>query len=462
MNAQQIVEITPKQQNQEFDTEYEKRQTFRGGMFRKDPNAWIYTSDFSKRFDMPSSWVSAELSEGIEAFAIRYQPFFVELCPPEQECFKPANCYLDIYAKNDAQLPWLDEKQGHLDLDFPESPWFHLNFTANDYESVIATRGFSLRLRGLEGNIYEGRVVEFQRERFQGMDLISSIFPCNVLGKTKSLILGERDESKEIYLSDEFLLRASQKVFSRKKDYPENLEATFRISSSFEELKKIKSSTPLPYEWVYSKGFSQRFSLPEISVSENLEEGIAAIVYRKQSYASERCGFFGEEDSCQFSTSTIKLDVFLESDLELVWAPNVDSKLSDSDPYLSTYYLPEHRNELKVFGHAKKYMKFVQPAGFLGLNSVEKGGYGRFEAINAHRNWQNISYFSFYGRHLTTVNDTKYLDGHLRFFATEEKNTPAFEIVLPAEFLNRVAINNSKQPNENSLIQMVKQKLKLN
>lgn len=95
-----------------------------------DPNIWVYTHRFARRFRMPDEWIAGDL-EGAEALAFRLAPDYQtcgwggdkNVCNAQQKL-----CELDVYFDHNKQnLPW-DERMRWSDLDIHASS---ANFIAN-------------------------------------------------------------------------------------------------------------------------------------------------------------------------------------------------------------------------------------------------------------------------------------------------------------------------------------------
>ncbi|MGI4848849.1 MAG: hypothetical protein ACRYGK_12020 [Janthinobacterium lividum] len=86
-----------------------------GGTKQLDPNVYVYTSEFARRFKMPEEWVSDEL-KGVDAVAFRVKPDY-PTCgwggDPKACRFDEVRCEMDLYFdKRRNPLPW--------DADYPE------------------------------------------------------------------------------------------------------------------------------------------------------------------------------------------------------------------------------------------------------------------------------------------------------------------------------------------------------
>jgi len=78
------------------------------GLYTKDPNVWVYTPEFAKRFAMPEKWATDEL-KGAQAIAYRIRFNREETCGwfrDPNACRNNYACVMDIYTDHDAGLPW--------------------------------------------------------------------------------------------------------------------------------------------------------------------------------------------------------------------------------------------------------------------------------------------------------------------------------------------------------------------
>ena len=80
------------------------------GVFRRDPNIWVYTPEVAQRSGMPMAWASTEL-KGVAAAAFRREPEGAEMdCGfggNKNACKPVVNCVLELYFdRNTHILPW--------------------------------------------------------------------------------------------------------------------------------------------------------------------------------------------------------------------------------------------------------------------------------------------------------------------------------------------------------------------
>jgi len=101
----------------------------KSGPLDADPNVYVYTAEFAKRFQMPEEWISTEL-KGVDAVAFRVVPSY-KWCGwggDPKACSEQTRCEMDLYFDHKRNpLPW-DERwpkrySGHYNLS--------VNFIAN-------------------------------------------------------------------------------------------------------------------------------------------------------------------------------------------------------------------------------------------------------------------------------------------------------------------------------------------
>ncbi len=84
----------------------------KSGPLDADPNVYVYTAEFAKRFQMPEEWVSDEL-KGVDAVAFRVVPSY-KWCGwggDPKACSEQVSCEMDLYFDHKRNpLPW-DERR---------------------------------------------------------------------------------------------------------------------------------------------------------------------------------------------------------------------------------------------------------------------------------------------------------------------------------------------------------------
>lgn len=96
-----------------------------GGVKDVDPNVYVYTREFAKRFQMPTDWVSSEL-KGVDAVSFRVVPSPYKTCgwggSPKGCRTDEVRCEMDLYFDQKSNpLPW-DER-------FPEIVSNHYGYS---------------------------------------------------------------------------------------------------------------------------------------------------------------------------------------------------------------------------------------------------------------------------------------------------------------------------------------------
>jgi len=104
---------------------YEREQGASGGVFRRDPNIWVYTTQVARDMGMPMEWASDEL-KGVVAAAFRREPEGAEQdCGwggNKNACSPVMRCVLELYFDRTVQkLPW---REGSPVVDFDTSDGF--------------------------------------------------------------------------------------------------------------------------------------------------------------------------------------------------------------------------------------------------------------------------------------------------------------------------------------------------
>lgn len=89
---------------------YEREHGGQSGVFRKDPNIWVYTTQLARDTGMPMTWASDEL-KGVVAAAFRREPEGAEQdCGwggQKNVCLPVMSCVLELYFDRTTQkLPW--------------------------------------------------------------------------------------------------------------------------------------------------------------------------------------------------------------------------------------------------------------------------------------------------------------------------------------------------------------------
>lgn len=84
------------------------------GLYLKDNNVWVYSSEFAQRFGMPKQWIDDSL-QGAEAVAYRVERSSLQKCgyfSDPNNCRPIEDCVLDVYLTDadSMKLPWKNNK----------------------------------------------------------------------------------------------------------------------------------------------------------------------------------------------------------------------------------------------------------------------------------------------------------------------------------------------------------------
>lgn len=116
---------------------YQDRQNPRlsqSGPIYKDPNVYVYTAEFARRFQMPEQWISAEL-QGADAVAWRLMPSYKQ-CGwggDPKACSDSVRCEVSLYFDHQRQpLPWDPKRPERYTSNADSSVWFLANYPRND------------------------------------------------------------------------------------------------------------------------------------------------------------------------------------------------------------------------------------------------------------------------------------------------------------------------------------------
>jgi hypothetical protein len=174
---------------------YEARILKPRGVHEMDPNVYVYTPEFAKRFQMPQEWASADL-QGADAVAFRVMPTYrscgwggnPNACREDE-----VRCEMDMYFDHGRNpLPW-DDRVRSVETDtYKTSVWFFgSNVLARPKGSLIATyrHPFTDPKTGKElgwqtaGSISIGwtGTRSYDREIFRGVSLVTLGVGCEVV-----------------------------------------------------------------------------------------------------------------------------------------------------------------------------------------------------------------------------------------------------------------------------------------
>ncbi|PIT78328.1 hypothetical protein B9Z41_07915 [Limnohabitans sp. JirII-31] len=124
---------------------YEREHGGSGGVFRRDPNIWVYTTAVARDAGMPMEWASDEL-KGVVAAAFRREPEGAEQdCGwggNKNACSPVMNCVLELYFDRTVQkLPW---REGSPVVDFDSAKGYFSSIKHGQlwaFDSVTKTSG---------------------------------------------------------------------------------------------------------------------------------------------------------------------------------------------------------------------------------------------------------------------------------------------------------------------------------
>jgi hypothetical protein len=178
---------------------YEARILKRQGVRDVDPNVYVYTPAFAKRFQMPLEWASDEL-KGAEAVAFRVVPSY-KTCGwggDPKACQEDAvRCDMDVYFDHKLNpLAW-DERMRSPDLDRSTSSLAFIGNIANPFARPKGTlidsyrspftdptsgkelgwRGGFYRAKDEYGGSFVG-LRAYDREMFKGMSMLTLGVAC--------------------------------------------------------------------------------------------------------------------------------------------------------------------------------------------------------------------------------------------------------------------------------------------
>ena len=132
----------------------------------EDINVWVYTQDFADRFGMPQRWVDPEL-QGAEALAYRLELHLERTCSSSDSgnwdiCREVKDyCYLDIYVRSDAPIPWNTDLQiwhryklrhsvNMLQHSYGPASGFLSEQAQRDYQYGYSRRGLYVNKHGID------------------------------------------------------------------------------------------------------------------------------------------------------------------------------------------------------------------------------------------------------------------------------------------------------------------------
>lgn len=250
---------------------HERWQVFKpgGGTKDVDPNVYVYTPEFAKRFQMPEEWISLEL-RGVEAVAFRVMPSY-STCgwggDPKACNTNEVHCEMDLYFDHKTNpLPW-DERYPEVragrygtsvhfipapirESRFPRRPNDHSFF--GEYQPFVDPNTG----KGMwwEGGYWENNggggihmsMVSYDREIYRSIAFLTMSSGCGEPANAVWLTAsngGYRERSKaykQITLPEDWRLRVRQALRETK----ERAEAFFKREG--EKAMKALHESPVP------------------------------------------------------------------------------------------------------------------------------------------------------------------------------------------------------------------------
>ena len=156
------------------------------GLFTKDIHIWTYTSDFAKRFRMPSRWIDDSL-KGAEAIAYRVDHAKLPTCGTfgsADSCSYWRECVWEFYTKDSEPIPWYGEARFGTTKAFKSSYYMRSIHKGDGVHEELAkalTPTFRIGIESIgisfasPNSVAPGtlRIGEFFRGLFKGLDFIS-------------------------------------------------------------------------------------------------------------------------------------------------------------------------------------------------------------------------------------------------------------------------------------------------
>jgi hypothetical protein len=194
------------------ESSYVNRIIKRQGVHDADPNVYVYTAEFAKRFQMPEEWVSNEL-KGVDAVAFRVVPSY-KWCGwggDPKACSEQVSCEMDLYFDHKRNpLPW-DERRperysGHYktSVNFlsdgkPSLYYERLKTPARKDDHIFAKSSPFVDPKTGKGLWWQGQLMSltsYDREIFSGVSLLT-MFVAGCEGVEKIYLTSENDPYQE-------------------------------------------------------------------------------------------------------------------------------------------------------------------------------------------------------------------------------------------------------------------------
>jgi len=158
--------------------------------YYNDPNVWVYTAEFAKRFAMPAEWIDDDL-KGAYAVAFRVEYLDVRTYFPHKgrDVSMPVrSCFFDLYVPSDARIPWKDDNVSGQKYLPPKSPRYLLPQTKEDTAKRRAPIGIQspgpMARRGLisfgtaKGKLGGLPLYEFEKDVYPGITYMQLVHSC--------------------------------------------------------------------------------------------------------------------------------------------------------------------------------------------------------------------------------------------------------------------------------------------
>lgn len=120
-----------------------------GGQYSEDPNIWVYTTEFAKRFGMPLEWADDSLKG---AYAIAYRVAASAVKRKVGLNWDIGSDMVDVYLPSDAGLPWIEDEQYRYtnNLTYEQAPDFLPSKNESDADhwlsNAVTTRYYRTEL----------------------------------------------------------------------------------------------------------------------------------------------------------------------------------------------------------------------------------------------------------------------------------------------------------------------------
>jgi len=169
--------------------------------YNEDLNVWVYTSEFAERFAMPKEWIDDGL-KGAYAIAFRVETASGRVFFPHKGLgvgMPVRRCILDVYVRDTAVIPWIDDQVADRWWYTPDSPTYLIPQSHEDQQwrrraVGIPVAGDKARepliYLGLLGNRMGGSlsVREYHKKLYQGITYISLSRSCMTPPKSASWV----------------------------------------------------------------------------------------------------------------------------------------------------------------------------------------------------------------------------------------------------------------------------------